>query len=161
MGIGCGGGGVDVCGSLSGAASASAGSNGGIEERWAQRNSRTGGTAASAWGYDGTNGADPGAACRGRSTDSDDDQYCESPVGLQHGTHLDDECYGSAKLFGMGQFSSARFATRFGDSRPPIRSFRVGSTTYRQQLAGNSGNRRAASRDQGEREDGAAAARWD
>src|SRR5260370_42255654 len=116
MGIGCGGGGVDVCGSLCGAASASAGSNGGVEERWAQRNSRTGGTAASAWGYDGTNGAEPGAAWWGRSTDSEDDRYCESPGGLQHGTHRDGECCGIARRSGMGVFLSGRCATLTGGS---------------------------------------------
>jgi len=130
-----------------------------MEERGTQRNGRTRRASASVRGYDGANGADSSAACRGRVADSDDDQYCESPVGLQHGAHIDDDCYGGAELFRVGQFSPARLGKGFGYSQRAIRSFRVGSATYRQQLACDYGNRRAASSDQGEREDGAAAAR--
>src|SRR5207253_3911464 len=142
-----------------GASNVSDRSDGGAEERRTQRNGRTRGTAASARGHHGANGVDSGAACRGGVTDSNHGEHCEGPIGLQHRTYLNDECYGSAELFGVGQFSPARFGKGFGDSRRAIRSIRVGSATYRQQLASDSGNRRAASGDQGEREDGVAAAR--
>ncbi len=159
LGIGCSGPGCGFRRDFSGAAGFPVGSHGGIEERRTQRNGWSRRTAASARGHHGANGVDSGAACRGRAIDSDDDQYCRSPVGLQHRTHLNDECYGSAELFGVGQFSPARFGKGFGNSRGAIRSFRVGSATYWQQLACDSGNRRAAPSDQGEREDCAAAAR--
>jgi predicted permease len=156
---GCSGVGCGFRRGFSGAASVSTGSNGGIEEHGSEGHGGNRGTPVVARSHHGADGADVGAVGGCGASDSDNDQYCESPLGLQHGTHPNYECYRGAELFRVGQFSPARLGTGLGYSRRAIRSFCVGSAAYRQQLACDSGNRRAVPSDQGEREDCAAAAR--
>jgi putative ABC transport system permease protein len=56
-------------------------------------------------------------------------------------------------------FHKPGLATGLGNPRRAIRGIRVGSAAYRKQLAGDNGNRRAATGGQGERQDRSAAAR--
>ena len=125
---------------IPGAASVSVGSDGGAEERRAERNGGNRREAVAAGSHDAADGADVGAAGGRGAADSHHGENRAGAVGLQHGSNIDDERDGGAKPVELGQLSPAGVGTRCRDSGRAVRGVCLGSAADRKQLAGDFGH---------------------
>ena len=156
MGIQLGDSGSGSCRAVSRASRLPARPDRSAEERRSEKQRGARGTPAVARSHDHADGIDAGVAGGRRSADSYHDEHRERAIGVQHRTNFDHECHGSAGR--LGRFSPAGFGTGLGASGRAVRRLCLGSSPDRQQLARDTGHRRAAGGSQRERADRAPAA---